>query len=90
MYQSMEDNMRQEWLVKVYKMEIMKRDKKMETKEKEGGAAWLLLPLNIIPKKSPSSPSPVDPALPVLLAPVTVPPPLNPGNRSPLSLHTSK
>lgn len=72
-------------------MKIIKRDKKVETKtimdgECDEGAALLLLPLNIIPKKSPSSP--LDPPLSPLLvvAPVTVPPPLNPGYKSPLSL----
>lgn len=71
------------------KIRIIRRDKKVVTNTVEedggdGGAAWLLLPLNIIPKKSPSS---LDPALlPLLVAPVTVPPPLKPGYRSPLSL----
>lgn len=41
------------------KLKIIKRDKKVETntidKYGAGGAAWLLLPLNIIPKKSPPS-----------------------------------
>lgn len=80
------------WLVEVSKIRIITRDKKVETnamdKEDgdEGGAARLLLPLNIIPKKSPSSL--LDPAalLPLLVAPVTDPPPLKPGYRSPLSL----
>ena len=78
------------WLVVVSKIKIIKRDKKVETntmdEEGDGGAAWLLLlPLNIIPKKSPSSL--LDPSvLPLLVAPVTVPPPLKPGYKSPLSL----
>lgn len=72
-------------------MKIIKRDKKVETiimdDEGEEGGAWLLvLPLNIIPKKSPSSLLEDPPLLPLLEAPVTVPPPLKPGNRSPLSL----
>lgn len=81
---------RMAWLVVVSKIKIIKRDKKVETntmdEEGDGGAAWLLLlPLNIIPKKSPSSL--LDPSvLPLLVAPVTVPPPLKPGYKSPLSL----
>ena len=80
------------WLVVVSKTKIIKRDKKIETnRTDDGGAAWLLLllllpPLNIIPKKSPPS-SLLDPSvLPLLVAPVTVPPPLKPGYKSPLSL----
>ena len=68
---------------------IIERDKKIENEdERVGGLADIPLP-NIIPKKSPSSP--LELPWPVLLVvPVTVPPPLNPGSDTLLSLQIFK
>lgn len=59
------------WLVIVYKIKIIRRDKKIEVEGEGGGSRDAPLP-NIIPKKSPSP-------LLRLVPPLPDPPPLNPG-----------
>ncbi|PON41091.1 hypothetical protein PanWU01x14_292430 [Parasponia andersonii] len=67
-----------------YMTKIIERDKKIAN-EDEGAGGFADAPLpNIIPKKSPSSP--LEDPRPVLLVPVLIPPPLNPGSATLLSL----
>ena len=58
----------------MYKVEIIRRDKKMVVVVEGGARGSAPLP-NIMPKKSPSLPEPPEAPSPVLVPP----PPLNPG-----------